>query len=410
MVTSAGALAGIKVVEIGHWLVAPYCTNMLSDLGADVVKIEPLVGDQVRHSGSYFLDGESYLFAAYNHGKKSIALNLKDPEGLQIALDLCKEADVIVENYKPGTCERLGIGYDAVSKLNPRVVYCSISAFGDTKGYAERPGMDPIMQGMGAVMSMTGEIGGRPLLVGVPIADNTTAYMAFGAICAALFERERTACGQHLWINLIDTMVFNLATRFGQYVATGQSPVAMGHQHAEIVPYQAFPTADGWIMAGAQSDDSWQIFCQAIGREDIADHPDYRTNQDRVTHRTQLTAELDRIFATKTTDEWCARCTDYRVLHGPIWTVAQLVESDVICDHQLIKEVQHPVFGSLPVICTPITYSRSQVEVQGPPPLCGEHSVEILTGIGRSAQAISDLIERGVVHAHFQGSTTRDAK
>lgn len=401
-----GPLSGIKVIEIAHWLVAPYCANMLSDLGAEVIKIEPLSGDQVRSSGSYFKDGESYLFAAYNHGKQSISLNLKDPDGLSVARDLCRKADVVLENYRPGTCDRLGLGYDSLQRLNPALVYCSISAFGDTPGYAQRPGMDPIVQGMGGAMSVTGEPGGKPVLVGIPVADNSTAYLAFGAICGALLERERTGRGQRIQLNLIDTMVFNLSTRFGQYVASGQSPSAMGSQHAEVVPYQAFPTSDGWLMAGAQSDPAWSAFCTAIGRPDLIDHPDYRTNPLRVKHRSRLSELLNGVFAQKPTEEWCAILTEHNVLHGPIWNIGELVNSDLIREHGIIEQVDHAVFGKLPVIRTPIAYSASRVKVQGPPPLLGEHSVDILRKLGRTEEEIVDLIARKVVYAKPDQSGT----
>nr|WP_275983918.1 CoA transferase [Paenibacillus hamazuiensis] len=394
-----GPLTGVKVIEIAHWLVAPYCANMLSDLGAEVIKIEPLSGDQVRSSGSYFKNGESYLFAAYNHGKQSISLNLKDPDGLGIARDLCRGADVVLENYRPGTCERLGLGYESLRRLNPGLVYCSISAFGDTPGYAHRPGMDPIVQGMGGAMSVTGEPGGKPVLVGIPVADNSTAYIAFGAICGALLERERTGKGQRIQLNLIDTMVFNLSTRFGQYIASGKPPSAMGSQHAEVVPYQAFPTANGWLMAGAQSDRAWAVFCEAIGRPELASHPDYETNRLRVKNRETLSGLLNGVFAQKPTEDWCAIFAERNVLHGPIWNVEELVNSDLIREHGLIEKVDHAVFGKLPVIRTPIAYSESEVKIQGPPPLLGEHTLDILRKLGRSEDEISDLIARKVVYA-----------
>lgn len=400
-----GPLTKIKVIEIAHWLVAPYCTNMLSDLGAEVIKIEPPSGDQVRNSGSYFKNGESYLFAAYNHGKRSIVIDLKTPKGKRIALELCKEADVIIENYRPGTCDKLGVGYETVRKVNPRVVYCSISAFGDTPGYRHRPGMDPIVQGMGAVMSLTGEgdAENKPMLVGVPIADNSTAFMAFGAICAALYDRERTGVGQRVELNLIDTCVFNLSTRFGQYIATDQSPAPMGNQHAEVMPYQAFPTKDGWMMAGAQSDEAWQVFCRALGKEDLTEQADYRTSQSRLVNREVLSTLLNDVFRTKTTAEWEQVLSKHGVLHGPIWNVEQLLKSDLIKDHRLIVEVDHPTFGQLPVIRTPIRYSERQVKVQGPPPVLGEHTKEVLEQIGYTADEINVLLRNNIVRASEAG-------
>jgi succinate--hydroxymethylglutarate CoA-transferase len=395
-----GPLSGIKVIEIAHWLVAPYCTNILSDLGAEVIKIEPITGDQVRSSGIHFKDGESYLFAAYNHGKRSIALNLKEPEGKRIAQELCRTADVVVENYRPGTCDKLGVGYEALKELNPRLIYCSISAFGNTPEYINRPGMDPIVQGMGAVMSLTGEAeaGSKPLLVGVPVADNSTAYMAFGAICAALMDRERSGIGQRVELNLIDTMVFNLSTRFGQYIASGESPSPMGNQHAEIVPYQAFPTSDGWIMAGAQTDAAWGVFCQAIGDPELAVQPEFATKQLRLQHRGQLTERLNIIFRTGTTEEWCSQLAKHNVLHGPVWNIEQLVNSDLIKDHQLIDKLDHPVFGSLPTIKAPIRYSEREVKIQSTSPLLGEHTGEILLQMGYSTAEIHSLFVNDVIY------------
>jgi len=399
-----GPLHGVKVIEIAHWLVAPYCGNMLSDLGAEVIKIEPLTGDQVRSSGSYFKDGESYLFAAYNHGKQSISIDLKDPEGLKIAAELCSQADVVLENYRPGACDRLGIGYDRLKESNPRLIYCSISAFGDTPEYVHRPGMDPIVQGMGAAMSVTGEPGGKPMLLGIPVADNSTAYIAFGAISAALFDRERTGKGQRIQLNLIDTMVFNLSTRFGQYIASGRAPGPMGNQHAEVVPYQAFPTSNGWLMAGAQTDPAWVVFCQAIGRPDLSHHLDYRTRSLRLKNRETLTELLNSEFIRKSTEDWCTILSEHNVLHGPIWNVSDLVGSDLIRDHGIIEQVEHHVFGSVPVIRTPIAYSESRVEVQGPPPTLGEHTKEILLRLGRNEDEIAELMARKIVYARLDAT------
>jgi succinate--hydroxymethylglutarate CoA-transferase len=401
-----GPLTGIKVIDFTHWLAGPYCTNVLSDMGADVIKVEPLAGDQTRKTGSYYKDGESYLFAAYNHGKRSLSINLKDPQGIQIVQNLCKQADVVVENYRPGTANKLGIDYETLSRLNPRLIYCSVTAYGHTPGYVDRPGMDPIIQGMGAAMTMTGEQGGPPVLLGVPVADNSTAMMAFGAIATALYEREKSNNGQKIDLNLIDMMVFNLSTRFGQYVATGESPTAMGNQHSQMVPYQAFPTKNGWMMAGAQADHAWPMFCRAIGKPELAQHPDYLTNAQRVTLRERLTTLLNEIFITKTTEEWCAIFEEYKVLHGPIWNLEQLVTSDLIADHKMIVNADHPVFGTIPVIQAPITYSRTPVQVQSGPPLLGEHTGEILQELGMTEAEVKDLHQQGIVRA-YQSQPTR---
>lgn len=248
-------------------------------------------------------------------------------------------------------------------------------------------------------MTMTGEKNGNPVLLGIPVADNSTAMMAFGAISAALYEREKSTKGQKIDLNLIDMMVFNLSTRFGQYAATGESAVAMGSQHSQMVPYQAFPTKDGWMMAGAQADHAWPGFCRAIGAPDLIDRSEFKTNQLRVENREELTAILNNVFQSKTSEEWYGILSEHKVLHGPIWNVEQLVNSDVIQDHGIIVDTSHPVFGTLPVIQTPITYSRTPASVQSGPPMLGEHTRQILSELGMDEAQISRMVSEGIVYS-----------
>ncbi|HWO74701.1 MAG TPA: CoA transferase [Bacillus sp. (in: firmicutes)] len=395
-----GVLNSIQVLEFTHWLSAPYCGNILSDLGANVIKIEPPSGDQVRTTGSYFDKGESYLYIAYNHGKKGISVNLKSKGGLEAVRKLIMESDVIIENYRPGVMEKLGLGYEQVKEINPRIIYLSVSAFGEEGKYKDRPGMDPIIQGMGAVMSMTAnDKHSPPILPGVPIADNTTAFVGFGAIAAALYEREISGEGQKIEINLIDMMVLNLSTRFGQYIATGENPIPMGNQHSQVVPYQAFPTADGWIMAGAQADHAWEPFCRAVGREDLLIEK-YDTNHKRVNCREELTAALNKTFKQRTTDEWCEIFERCNVLHGPVWGIHELVNSEIVKEHGVIVNTEHPLLGTIPVIKAPIKFSRSEVKVQSSSNLLGEHSREILQSLGYSEEEIDKMISEGVVRSY----------
>ncbi len=397
---NAGVFNGLQVLEFTHWLSAPYCGNILSDLGAEVIKIEPPTGDQVRNTGSYFEKGESYLYIAYNHGKKGLAVDLKKDSGLQVVQKLIKESDVIIENYRPGVMEKLGLGYEQVKEINPKIIYLSISAFGEEGKYKLRPGMDPIIQGMGAVMSMTAnDKKSPPILPGVPIADNTTAFIGFGAIAAALYEREKSGEGQKIELNLLDMMVLNLSTRFGQYIATGENPIPMGNQHSQVVPYQAFPTKDGWIMAGAQADHAWEPFCKAIDRLDLLIE-DYDTNHKRVSHREVLRETLDQTFLDKTTQEWCDIFEEENILHGPVWGVKELVNSEIIKDHKVIEDTDHPLLGKVPVIKVPIHFSRSVVKVQASSNLLGQHSVEILEGLGYSQSQIESMLEEGVVQSN----------
>jgi len=392
-----GVFSGVKVLEFTHWLSAPYCGNILSDLGAEVIKVEPPSGDQVRKSGSYFEKGESYLYIAYNHGKKGLAINLKDESGLKIINELIEKSDVIIENFRPGVMEKLGLGYEQVKEVNNKIIYLSISAFGEEGIYKDRPGMDPIIQGMGAAMSMTAENeDSPPILPGVPIADNTTAFIAFGSIAAALYEREKSGIGQKVDINLLDMMVLNLSTRFGQYIATGENPKPMGNQHSQVVPYQAFPTQNGWIMSGAQADHAWEPFCIAIGREDLL-QVKYDTNHKRVNHRDELTEILNKVFKNKTTETWCEQFEQNNVLHGPVWGIDELLNSDVIKEHNIIVDTKHSILGDIPVIKTPINFSRSKVEVQSSSNLLGEHTKEILGGLNYTEENIKELIDKGVV-------------
>lgn len=395
-----GVFSDIKVLEFTHWLSAPYCGNILSDLGAEVIKIESPTGDQVRNSGSYFEQGESYLYIAYNHGKKGISIDLKKESGLAIIKKMITESDVIIENFRPGVMDKLGIGYENSKKLNPKIVYLSISAFGEEGIYKNRPGMDPIIQGMGAVMDMTAnDKDSPPILPGVPIADNTTAFIGFGAISAALYEREKSGKGQKIEINLLDMMVLNLSTRFGQYIATGKNPEPMGNQHSQVVPYQAFPTKNGWIMAGAQADHAWEPFCNSTGRTDLLIEK-FDTNHKRVNNREFLSTTLNETFITKTTEEWCSLFEESNILHGPVWGIDELVNSDIIKEHNVIVDTDHPKIGKIPVIKAPINFSRSEVRVSAPSNMLGEHTVELLKNLGYQQKEIDKMIDEGVVYTN----------
>lgn len=373
-----GPLAGLRVLDFSHWLAGPYCTNMLSDLGADVIKVEPPQGDPTRNTGSLKVGDESALFLIYNHGKRSIALDLRRPEDLEAARRLAERSDVVVENFRPGTADRLGIGYQELARRNPRLVYCSVSAFGEDGPYRDRPGMDPIVQAMGGVMSVTGEPGGPPLLSGVPVADIVGALLAAQGTLAALLERERSGQGQRVTISLIDGVIFSLSTRVAAYWFGGQMPRAYGNAHSEMVPYQAFPTADGWIVAGAQGDAQWPGFCRAIGRPDLETDPHYSTNALRVENREELTVTLNEVFRHRLSAYWLELFAERKLLCGPVWTVKDALESDLVRDHGVVQMTQHSVCGPVPVLATPIGFSRTSGRVQGPAPVLGEHTQEIL--------------------------------
>lgn len=389
-----GPLKDILVLDFTRWVSGPYCTNMLSDMGATVIKVESLRGDQARGQ----IGGNEAAFRTYNHGKKSLAVNLQIAEGKDIVYRLAAEADVAVENYRPGVADELGIGYQKLSSLNPGIVYCSITAFGTSPAeYAHRAGVDPIIQGMGGVMSVTGEPGGPPMRVGVPIADMNGACYGYAALVTALYHRSVTGLGQHVSVAIIDTMVFILSTRFAELVGLGRIPQPMGNAHSHIVPFQAFQTSDGWITVATVTEEQWQQLCVVLGAEHLAEDHRYASAKLRLENRDSLAAELDDYFQARSSKEWLDVLMPAGVMCGPIWNVKELVESDLASDHGFIPKVSHPVEGEYPVLQTPFNFSKTPGKVQGPAPLLGEHTYEILSTMGFSDDEIRGLQERKVV-------------
>lgn len=386
IVDVSGPLKGVRVLEVTHWLSAPYIGTMLSDMGATVIKVEPTDGEQVRKNGAH-------LYHAYNHGKKSLAINLKTKKGVEVVKKLAETADLLLENFRPGKMENLNLGYKNIE--SSRLIYCSVNAFGETEEYRDLKGMDPIVQGMGAAMSLTGESEGPPMLVGIPIADITTAYMGLGAINAALYEREKSGQGQHLKISMIDVMAFNLSTRFGQYL-TGQKIDRFGNAHSRIVPYQAFQTKDGWITVGAQTDVAFKTLAKVLKRSDLAEK--YPTNDNRLANRKELTIELSEIFKTAPTKEWASILNNNDVLNGPVWTLKDLVESDLIQKHEIIQEVNHEELGTIKALVTPVNYSRTKINIQGAAESVGKNNNEILSNLGYESSEINDMREKQVIN------------
>jgi len=390
-------LDDLLVVDLTRALAGPFCTLMLSDLGARVIKVEtPDGGDDTRGWGPPFIGQESAYFLSVNRNKESLALNLKAPRGQEVMARLLQRADVLVENFRPGTMDRLGLGYPAVHARFPRLVYASISGFGQDGPYRERAAYDLILQGMGGVMGLTGEEGGPPVKVGVAIADICAGMYAAYGILAALRARERTGRGQRVDAALLDGQVSWLTYAAGYYFATGESPGRLGSGHPTIVPYQAFRTADGYVNVAVGSEAIWRRFCEVVDPS-LADDPRYAANRDRVAHRQELLARLEPILARRTTAEWTAAFDGAGVPCGPILTVGQVFADPQVRHRQMVQEVEHRTVGRLRQTGLPVKLSETPGRIRAAPPVLGQHTEAILRELGFAPGEIGALRADGVV-------------
>jgi glutaryl-CoA transferase len=406
----AGPLSNIRVLDLSRVLAAPWAGQNLADLGAEVIKVErPRTGDDARAFGPPWLkdeagrdSGESAYFACANRGKKSITVNLASSAGQRIVRDLAAKCDVLLENYKPGDLARYGLGYDDLEKVNPRLVYCSITGFGQTGPYRDRPGYDFMIQGMGGLMSVTGERddlpGGGPQKAGIPIADVMTGMYATIAVCAALVHRSESGTGQHLDLALFDTQVAVLANQGANYLATGISPRRLGNAHPNIVPYQTFKTADGDVILACGNDNLFRRFCDVARRPQLASDDRFATNDRRIANRAELTEILDGIFRTRTTREWTEALEAAGVPNGPINTLEQVFREPQAIARGLRMELPHPLVGKVALTRSPMRFSATPVEHRIPPPVLGEHTEEVLRELlGRSEAEIASLRADGAI-------------
>jgi crotonobetainyl-CoA:carnitine CoA-transferase CaiB-like acyl-CoA transferase len=398
--TTAGALDGVRILDFTRHMAGPYATVALSDHGADVIKIESLPhGDHARTGGVYSVGDQSAVFLMWNRGKRSIAIDMRRPEGLALIHRMAATADVVVENYRPGVADEIGIGYETLSALNPRLVYVSVSAFGSRGPLAPFPGTDPVIQAWSGVMSVTGERDGGPLLVGVPIADYTGAMLAVQAVALALFARERTGRGQKVEVSMLSGLLAMLSTRLANYWASGEVPERMGSANSIYVPYQVFRTADGYVMAGSFGGDSWPKFCAALGLPELADEERFRSNRSRFDHRTELIALLEERFATATTAQWEPRFRSAGALFAPVKTIAEILDSEQVRELGLIQSLEHPTAGTIPQLGPPLELSETPAAIRRPPPLLGEHTREVLAEVGLDQAEIDALCASGTVLA-----------
>ncbi|WP_294085221.1 CoA transferase [Sphaerobacter sp.] len=388
----------MRVLDLSRILSGPYCTMVLADYGAEVIKVErPGAGDDTRHWGPPFIGGESGYFLSINRNKKSITVDMSTPEGREIIYRLARTADVAIENFRPGTADRLGIGYERLRQENPSIIYCSISGFGQTGPYRDRPGYDALAQAMSGMMAITGEPDGPPMKHGMSIADIGAGMWAVFAIAAALYHRERTGEGQAIDVSLLDAQLSWLTYAAGNYFASGKNPGRYGSAHPNIVPYQPFATADGYIMLAVGNDRLWQQFCQAAGRPELADQPGFRTNAERVTNRADVVATVGEIMAQRTTAEWMELLERAGIPAGPINTVEQILDDPHVLAREMVVTLQHPTAGEIKTVGIPAKLSDTPGTVRSAPPLLGQHTDEILAELGYDAAAIADLRERGIV-------------
>ena len=392
------ALEGIKVLDLSRALAGPYCTMMLADMGAEVIKLEmPGKGDDSRSWGPPFVEGESAYFMSINRNKKSITLNMKNEQSKEIVTKLIKQADVLVENFRPGAMDRLGFGYDAVKEMNPGIIYSSISGFGQDGPYRMLPGFDQVLQGMGGLMSITGEPGGPPIKVGVAIADIAGGMFAAFGIVTALFNREKTGKGQMVDVSLLDSQVAWLTYRAGAYFASGEVPQPVGSGHPVIVPYQAFKAKDVYINIAVGNDQLWEKFCKAVGLESVMDDPKFATNAKRVENRGEIVKIVGDLIVTKEGQEWLNILEEAGVPCGPIYSVDKIFSDPQVLHRQMMQELDHTKVGKVKVTGIPVKLSETPGEVQTPPPYLGEHTQEVLKELGYGDQDLETLRQEKVI-------------
>ena len=393
------ALEGIRVLDLTRALAGPFCTLMLGDNGADVIKIEiPGSGDDTRKWGPPFIGDESAYFLSINRNKRSLTLNLQDPKAQEVFMKLAKDTDVVVENFTPGVMERFGLGYEAVKAVNPNVIYCSISGFGQDGPYKSRPAYDQIMQGVGGLMSITGEPDGEPQKIGIAVTDIGAGMWSAFAITTALHHREKTGEGQYIDISMLDAQVAWLTYQAAYFFANDEPPKRMGAAHPTLVPYQAFMCNDGkYINVAVGSERIWERFCQGMKREDLKDHPDYAVNSVRVAHRGAIVSMLQEIFLTRPVAEWVADLQAVNVPCGPINDLADVFADPQVLARDMYQEMPHPTLGTIKQTGLPIKFSRTPGGLDRHPPLLGEHNQEILSSLGYSDADVQSLKDGSVI-------------
>jgi formyl-CoA transferase len=391
------ALDGLVMVDCTEVLAGPFCSMLLADMGVDAIKVErPGTGDNQRGNGPH-VNGFPYPFTMVNRNKRSLTVNLKRPEGQTIVHRLAERADIFLENFRPGTMEDLDLGYERLSGINPRLIYASVSGFGQTGPYRERGGFDLIAQGMSGLMSVTGEPGGAPAKSGYPVTDLGAGLFCAYGILTALYARERTGRGQRVDTSLFEAGIAFSVWQAAKYLGTGEPPGPMGSAHPLSAPYQAFRTADGHMIVGASSQALFHRLCAVLGREELAEDPRFATPPARMDHTSLLADELERTFSSRCSEEWLAILTEAGIPCGPIYDVAQTLQDPQARARDMVVQVDHPVAGRITNIGNPVKLSDTPWQYRTPAPILGAHTDEILASLGYDRETIERFREDGII-------------
>jgi crotonobetainyl-CoA:carnitine CoA-transferase CaiB-like acyl-CoA transferase len=392
-------LEGVKILDLTQIMAGPFCTMLLADMGADVVKVEkPGGGDDTRRMGPPFINGESAAFLGINRNKRSVVVDLKAQEGVELVKRMVKESDVFVQNFRPGSLERMGLGYEQLREINPALVYCTISGFGTTGPYARRAGFDLVAQGMSGLMSVNGYPDGPPTKIGVPITDlNAGIFAAFG-ILTAYINRLKTGKGQHVDTSLMESGIACTFWESAMYFATGKIPGPMGSAHRLTAPYQAFQTSDSYVNIGAANQSNWERLCRAIGRDELIDDSRFTQPSDRMDNIDALTTTLSETFASENSQHWLDTLAEAGVPAGPIYNMADVYADPQVQAREMMVEMDHPTAGRIKNIGVPVKLSETPGSVRSPSPLLGQHTDEVLSDMGCSEEEISRLREAGTIN------------
>lgn len=396
MTERSGPLSGMRVIELAHIMAGPVCGLMLADMGADVVKVEKPTGDDTRRTVPPEVNGESAAFMIMNRNKRGVVLDLKSDEGKAALKRLLLDADVVIENYRMGTMEKLGLGFEDLRKDNPGLIYCAVSGFGRTGPYAQRGGFDLVAQGMSGLMAITGEGPGRPpVKVGAPVSDITAGILAALGCASAYAHKLKTGEGQMVDTSLLEAAITHTYWQSAIAFATGVSPGPMGSAHPLNAPYQAFPTKDGWINIGAANQNNWERLVTALGAPQLAEDERFINGHKRMDNREVLIATLEPLFAPKTTDEWLAAMEAAGVPAGPVLSIMEMHADPHVLARDMVVELDHPVAGPTKAIGLPIKFSDTPGKVVRPAPRLGEHTAEVLAEAGFDAAAIDRITSAG---------------
>ena len=395
-----GPLAGLKVIELAHIMAGPTCGLLLADMGADVIKVEKFPGgDDSRRFGIPDIRGESSAFLIMNRNKRGIAVNLKLSAGQDVVRRMLATADVVTENYRKGTMEKLGLGYDELAKVNPGLIYCEISGYGRTGPYSDKPGFDLIAQGMSGLMSITGEPGQPPIRCGGPVTDVCAGVLAAMGIVTAYIHRMKTGQGQRVDTSLFEAGIIQTYWHAAYFFATGTAAPAMGSGNLTSAPYQAFQTSDGWVNVGAANQANWERLIAVLNAPKLGDDPRFASNASRMKHRTELAEALTPIFRKATTANWCEKLEEAGLPVGPVLSIPEMLAHPQTVVRDMVVETRHRRIGKVPALGFPIRFSQTKGEVTRSAPMLGEHTREVLAEYDYSANEIEKLIKEGAIGA-----------